>query len=81
MHLVTGGQFLNITPLFLSSARLASASFPAPVIVIVLLTSIYASPKPHKLDLSVVVLNLVSLLVAYPLLELIYHLFQPYFLF
>ena len=43
MHLVNGAQFLNITPLFLSSARLAAASSPAPVIVIVPLTSMYAS--------------------------------------
>ena len=43
MRLVNGAQFLNIIPLFLSSARLAAASSPAPVIVIVHLTSMYAS--------------------------------------
>ena len=32
MHLVNGAQFLNITPLFLSSASLAAALSPAPVI-------------------------------------------------
>ena len=35
MHLLNGAQFLNVTPLFLSSTRLAAASSPAPVIVIV----------------------------------------------
>ena len=58
MHLVNGAQFLNVTPLFLSSACFTAASTPAPVIVIVPLTSIYESPK---LDLSIVVLNLISL--------------------
>ena len=43
MNLVNGAQFLNVTPLFLSSARLAAASSPAPVIVIVPLTSMYES--------------------------------------
>ena len=43
MHLVNGAQFLNITPFSLSSACLASASFPAAEIVIVPLTSMYAS--------------------------------------
>ena len=43
MHLVNGAQSLNVTPLFLSSACLAAASTPAPVIVIVPLTSIYES--------------------------------------
>ena len=38
-----GAQFLNITPLFISSACLAAASFSAPVIVILPLTSMYAS--------------------------------------
>ena len=41
MHLVIGAQFLNVTPLFLSSARSAAALAPSPVIVIVLLTSMY----------------------------------------
>ena len=43
MHLVNGVQFLNITPLFLSSAYLAAALSPASVIVTVPLTSMYAS--------------------------------------
>ena len=70
MHLVDGAQFLNITPLFLSSAHVAVASSPAPVIVIVPLTSIYESAQSHKLDLSIVVLNLMSLQVVYSLLDL-----------
>ena len=43
MQLVNGAQFLNATPLSLSSACLAAASAPAPVIVIVPLTRMYAS--------------------------------------
>ena len=43
MQLVKGAQFLNATPLSLSSAYLAAASAPAPLIVIVPLTRIYAS--------------------------------------
>ena len=43
MHLVNNAQFLNVIPLSLSSAGLAAASFPSPVIVIVSFTSIYAS--------------------------------------
>ena len=35
MQLVKGAQFLNATPLSLSSACLAAASAPAPLIVIV----------------------------------------------
>ena len=34
MQLINGAQFLNATPLSLSSACLAAASAPAPVIVI-----------------------------------------------
>ena len=41
--MVSGAQFLNTTPLSLSSACLAAASSPAPVIVIFPLTWIYAS--------------------------------------
>ena len=41
MHLVNGAQILNATPLFLSSACLAAASSPAPVIVNVPFTSMY----------------------------------------
>ena len=36
-------QFLNVTPLSLSSARLAAPSAPGPVIVILPFTSMYAS--------------------------------------
>ena len=44
MHLVNGAQFLNVTPLSLSSAYLAAAAAsPAPVIVIVPFTSVYES--------------------------------------
>ena len=54
MHLVNGAQFLNVTPLSLSSACLAAHDFAAvlrqsvsgrafPVIVIVPFTSMYAS--------------------------------------
>ena len=43
MHLVNGAQFLNITPLFLSSNRFAASLSHSPVIVIVPLTSMYAS--------------------------------------
>ena len=43
MHLVNGAQFVDVTPLFLSSDRLAAASSPAPVIVIVPFTSMYQS--------------------------------------
>ena len=44
MQLMNGAQFLNVTPSSLSSACLASASSPAPVIVIFPITRIYASP-------------------------------------
>ena len=43
IQLINGVQFLNTTPLFLSSACLAAASSPAPAIVIFPLTRIYAS--------------------------------------
>ena len=43
LHLVSGAQFLNVTPLSLSSALSAAASAPSPVIVIVPFTSIYES--------------------------------------
>ena len=43
MHLENGAQFLNVTPLFRSCALLAAALSPSPVIVIVFLTSMYAS--------------------------------------
>ena len=40
---MNGAQFLNATPLSLSSVYLAAASAPTPVIVIFPLTRIYAS--------------------------------------
>ena len=43
MHLVNGAQFLNVTPLFLSSNCLAATLSPTPVIVSLPLTNIYAS--------------------------------------
>ena len=43
MHLVNGAQFLNITPLFLSSNRFVGSSSLAPVIVIVPFKSMYAA--------------------------------------
>ena len=43
IQLVKGAQFLNTTPSSYSSACLAAASSPAPVIVIVPLTKIHAS--------------------------------------
>ena len=61
MHLVNRAQFLNVTPLFLSSARLAAASSPAQVIVIFPFTSMHESAESHGFDLSIVVLNLISL--------------------
>ena len=61
MHLVNGAQFLNVTPLFLSSVCLAAALSPAPVIVIAHFTSMYESASSHRFDFSIVVLNLISL--------------------
>ena len=43
MQIIKGAQFLNATPLSLSSACLAAALSPSPVIVILPLTRIYAS--------------------------------------
>ena len=43
MQLVKRAQFLNATPLSLSSACQAAASAPAPVIVVVPLTRTYVS--------------------------------------
>ena len=50
MDLINGAQFLNITPLFLSSDCFAASSSPAPVIVIVPLISMYASGSSHRLE-------------------------------
>ena len=65
MYLLNGGQFLNITPLSLSSVCFATLPAPAPVIVIVPLTSIYASLEIHKLDLGTEVLSLIWLSALY----------------
>ena len=43
LQLINGAQFLNITPLFLSSACIVAASSPASAIAFVLLTSMFAS--------------------------------------
>ena len=43
MQLINGTQFLNATPLSLSSACLVAASAPAPAIAIFPLTRIYGS--------------------------------------
>ena len=43
IQLVNGAQFLNITSLSLSSACLAPALSPTPLIVILSLTSMYSS--------------------------------------
>ena len=43
IQLINGAQFLNTTPLSLSSACLAAAFSPAPAIVIFPVTRIYAS--------------------------------------
>ena len=45
-------KILNITPFFSSSILFVASSAPAPVIVIVSLTSMYASLQSHKLDLK-----------------------------
>ena len=66
IQLTNGAQFLNNTPLFLSSVYLAAALSPTPVIVIVPFTSTYASEKLHKLDLSILVLSLILLPVYVP---------------
>ena len=43
LQLIRGVQFLNITPLFLSPTCLAATLYPAPVILALPLTSMYAS--------------------------------------
>ena len=43
IHLVNGAQFLNVTPLSLSSACLSPALSPSPVIVIFPYTSMHES--------------------------------------
>ena len=42
LQLINGVQFLNITPLFISSACIAAESSPAPVIVFLPLTGMHA---------------------------------------
>ena len=69
LQLINGAQFLNITPLFPSSYCLFAAVSPASVIFVLPLTSIYASLQSHKLDFSIAVLNLMSLLVLYTPLD------------
>ena len=56
MQLVKGVHFLNIAFLFL---LFGAAAVPVVLTVIVPLTSIYASLQSHKLDFSIVVLNLI----------------------
>ena len=60
-------MILNITSLFLLSALLFASviSFGSAVIVIVPLTSIYASPYLHKLDFNIEVLHLILLSKLY----------------
>ena len=60
---------LNITPLFLSFPCLSAALSPAPVIVILPLTHMYASLWSNPLDFYILVLNLRSLLVLYTPLD------------
>ena len=43
MHLVNGAQFLNITPLFLSSNRFSASLSPAPLFAIVSFAGMYVS--------------------------------------
>ena len=62
MYLVNGELLLNAKNLFLALIEfLFSVSFR----VIVPLTTIYASPKSHRLDYSIDVLNLICLLGLY----------------
>ena len=61
MHLVNAAQFLNVTPLSLSLHCISTALSPSPVIAIVSFTSIYQSALSQRLDLNIVVLNLISL--------------------
>ena len=63
IQIVNGAQFLNIAFLLVLFA-LASAAAVL-LTVIFPLTSIYASLKSHKLDLSIAALNLICLLGEY----------------
>ena len=62
MKLVNSELFLNARNLFLMSIKSIPSIF---VKVIFLLAALYASPKSHKSDLSIDVLNLVCLLGLY----------------
>ena len=59
MQSVHGAQFLNIIPFCLSSAHFTASSVPAPAILTISLTSIYASLLSQKLEFSIEVLNLI----------------------
>ena len=78
MQSVNGAQFLKITSVSLSSALFPASSVPAPVIVVVPLTSMYVSLQSHKLDFNVEVSNLIRLLVLY--VQLSHHVFLNNFL-
>ena len=62
MQLVNGALFLNAKDLFLMSIKPHSFVF---VRVIVPFTTMYASLKSHRSDLSIDVLNLICLLGLY----------------
>ena len=70
LQIINGKKFVNTAPLSPSSFCLAASSTSAPVIVILPLTSMYASLWSHKLDFNIMVLNLMSLLVLYTPLDL-----------
>ena len=59
MYYINDAQFLNITPLFILSAHFAASAAPAPLLVIVPLTSMYASLLSHNFDIIIEVLNLI----------------------
>ena len=57
MQLVNREQFLNTTSLFVLFAYASVADISG--MVIVLLTTMYALLKSHKLDFNIIVLNLI----------------------
>ena len=57
MQSVNGPQFEKMTPLFLSSNRFAASSAHTVVIVMIPLTSMYASLQSHKGFVKVEFLN------------------------
>ena len=67
LQLTNRAQSLSITLLFLLSICLPAASSPAPLIVILLYASTYASLQ--SIDFSIEVLKLISLLVLYTPLD------------